>query len=140
MPGRGAVLAAMAGGLGTGAFVWRGLYPTLMDDIKTIYTTRKPQAATARDVASRRFVIDMFEKTSRRHPERVFIVFEDKSYTYGMVDAMANRVANVAAGWNLTVGDTVAIMAINSPEFLWTFLGLLLYALKDAKRVLLRKQ
>lgn len=140
MPGGGAVLAAVAGGLGTGAFVWRGLYPTLMDDIKTIHTTRKPQAVTARDVASCRFVIDMFEETSRLHPERVFIVFEDKNYTYAMVDAMANRVANVVAAWNLTVGETVAIMAYNSPEFLWTFLGLLLYALKDAKRVLLRKQ
>lgn len=131
MPGGGAVLAAMAGGLGTGAFVLRSLYPTLIDDFKTIYTTRKPQAATARDVASRRFVIDMFEETARRHPERVFVVFEDKSYTYSMVNAMANRVANVAAGWNLAVGETVAIMAYNSPEFLWTFLGLLLYALKD---------
>ncbi|XP_034323107.2 long-chain fatty acid transport protein 2 isoform X2 [Magallana gigas] len=125
MPGGGAVLAAVAGGLGTGAFVWRGLYPTLMDDIKTIYTTRKPQAVTARDVASWRFVIDMFEETSRLHPERVFIVFEDKNYTYAMVDAMANRVANVVAAWNLTVGETVAIMAYNSPEFLWTFLGVL---------------
>lgn len=125
MPSGGAVLAAVAGGLGTGAFVWRGLYPTLMDDIKTIYTTRKPQAVTARDVASWRFVIDMFEETSRLHPERVFIVFEDKNYTYAMVDAMANRVANVVAAWNLTVGETVAIMAYNSPEFLWTFLGVL---------------
>lgn len=125
MPDGGAVLAAVAGGLGTGAFVWRGLYPTLMDDIKTIYTTRKPQAVTARDVASLRFVIDMFEETSRLHPKRVFIVFEDKNYTYAMVDAMANRVANVVAAWNLTVGETVAIMAYNSPEFLWTFLGVL---------------
>lgn len=123
MVGRDAVLAAVAGSVGTGALLWRRLYPTLMEDLRTIHTTRKPMAVTARDIASRRLVIDMFEETARQHPERVFVVFEEKNYTYGMMDAMANRVANAVSRWGLKVGDAVAIMTYNSPEFLWTFLG-----------------
>ncbi|XP_062581210.1 long-chain fatty acid transport protein 2-like [Saccostrea cucullata] len=132
MVGRDGLMAAVAGGLGGGVLAWKAFYPSLVDDIRTIRRIRKPQELTTRDVTSRRLVIDMFEETSRLHPERVFVVFEDKIYTYSMINSMASRVANIVARWNLSIGDAVAMMIYNSPEFLWTFLGLLKLGLAGA--------
>lgn len=140
MLGGGVVLVVVVGGLGMGVFVWRGFYFILMDDIKMIYIIRKLQVVIVRDVVFCCFVIDMFEEIFWFYFEWVFIVFEDKNYMYVMVDVMVNRVVNVVVVWNFIVGEIVVIMVYNFFEFLWMFLGLLFYVLKDVKRVFLRKQ
>lgn len=136
----GVVLVVVIGGLGMGVFVWRGFYFILMDDIKMIYIIRKLQVVIVRDVVFWCFVIDMFEEIFWFYFKWVFIVFEDKNYIYVMVDVMVNRVVNVVVVWNFIVGEIVVIMVYNFFEFLWMFLGLLFYVLKDVKRVFLRKQ
>lgn len=114
----------VAGGL-TGAAVvaWRTLFPWLRDDIQLIRAVIPSGKETLSDFENGRFIIDKFEEVANTQPTQTFIIFEDKKYTYGFVNSMANRVANVAATWNLKLGDTVVMMITNEPAFIWTFLG-----------------
>ncbi|XP_051545344.1 long-chain fatty acid transport protein 2-like [Myxocyprinus asiaticus] len=70
-------------------------------------------------------VVDCFLDAVKKHPQKIFIHFEDKTYSYADVDRESNKVANalrtVAA---LKEGDTVALFLGNEPCFVWTWLGL----------------
>ncbi|XP_051548252.1 long-chain fatty acid transport protein 2-like [Myxocyprinus asiaticus] len=70
-------------------------------------------------------VADCFLDAVKKHPQKTFIHFEDKTYSYADVDRQSNKVANalrtVAA---LKEGDTVALFLGNEPCFVWTWLGL----------------
>ncbi|XP_051975179.1 long-chain fatty acid transport protein 2-like [Xyrauchen texanus] len=70
-------------------------------------------------------VVDCFLDAVRKHPQKIFIHFEDQTYSYADVDRESNKVANalrtVAA---LKEGDTVALFLGNEPCFVWTWLGL----------------
>ena len=76
-----------------------------------------------KDIINKRYLIDQFEENVVRHPDKVFLIFEGREFSYGLVDHMANKVANVAAAIGLHQGDTVAVMMPNEPAFVWTFLG-----------------
>ena len=56
-------------------------------------------------------------------PDRVFIDFEDRTVTYGMLDDAANRFANRLCDLGIAKGDKVAIMLDNCPEFLAAWVG-----------------
>jgi crotonobetaine/carnitine-CoA ligase len=56
-------------------------------------------------------------------PEKVFINFEDRSVTYRMLDETSNQFANRLLSFGLEMGDKVAIMLENSPEFLAAWIG-----------------
>ncbi|KAJ8304562.1 hypothetical protein KUTeg_018145, partial [Tegillarca granosa] len=118
------VLGAL-GTTGATLAVWRGLCPWLKYDIKTISLSRKIGNLALRNIQNGRFLIDQFEEVAKRRANHPFVIFEDKVYSYEFMDQMANRVANLALTWNLKVGDVVAMMIENKPDFIWTFLGLL---------------
>ncbi|KAJ8304729.1 hypothetical protein KUTeg_018312 [Tegillarca granosa] len=97
----------VAGGLtGAAVIAWRTLFPWLQDDIKLIRAVIPGGRETLSDFENGRYIIDKFEEKANTQPNQTFIIFEDKVYTYGFVNSMANRVANVAATWNLKLGDT----------------------------------
>lgn len=50
--------------------------------------------------------------------------FEDRSYSYGDIDAWANQFANWACSRGLIAGDKIALATGNRPEFVAIFLGL----------------
>ena len=60
-----------------------------------------------------------------KHPNKVVIYFQDEKWTYIQIVSSANKVANyLACNSNLEVGDSVALIAENCPEFLVLLLAL----------------
>uniref|UniRef100_I3JNT3 long-chain-fatty-acid--CoA ligase n=1 Tax=Oreochromis niloticus TaxID=8128 RepID=I3JNT3_ORENI len=70
-------------------------------------------------------ILDCFLDAVKRHPKKIFVHFEGRSYTYGEVDKQSNKVARaLQAEARLKEGDTVALFLANEPSFIWTWLGL----------------
>ena len=69
-------------------------------------------------------VADRLEELAARSPERIFLRFEDRSLTYGELNALANRHAHLALELGVRPGDVVALMMENRPEFLAVWFGL----------------
>ncbi|XP_048112540.1 long-chain fatty acid transport protein 2 [Alosa pseudoharengus] len=70
-------------------------------------------------------ILDCFLDAVKKHPNKIFIHFEGKSYTYLEVDKQSNKVANALRTYaSLKEGDTVALFLGNEPCYAWTWLGL----------------
>ena len=67
---------------------------------------------------------DLVEERAAAYPERTFLFFEERRISYGEVNAAANRVAHWAHGCGLRVGDRVALLMQNRPEYLFAWAGL----------------
>ncbi|KAL3865944.1 hypothetical protein ACJMK2_043288 [Sinanodonta woodiana] len=113
-----------AGVAGFSILAWRTLFPWIGHDIQFLKMALKAKRHIVTNTKNGKYIIDMFEEDVQKYPAKPFIVFEDRVYTYEFMDQQANRVASVASKWELKVGDTVAIMIMNEPAFIWTFLGL----------------
>lgn len=59
------------------------------------------------------------------HPDEVWLKFAERRYTWREVLSYAQRSANGLLRLGVRPGDYVALMAGNSPEFLWLYFGLL---------------
>ena len=57
-------------------------------------------------------------------PEKIFIFFRDKTYTYAQMDRLINQTAHAFLSLGIKAGDRVAIMLPNCPEFLFAWFGL----------------
>lgn len=60
----------------------------------------------------------VFATRAARHPDRVFLTFEDATLTYGEANKQVNRYAAVLAEYGVGSGDVVGILAENRPETL----------------------
>ena len=70
-------------------------------------------------------IIDMFESHAAKIPEKIFLLFEDDSYTYAEIDQMANRMVRfIKHRGALECMDSAAIFMYNSPAFVTTWLAL----------------
>ncbi|NXG16334.1 S27A2 synthetase, partial [Grallaria varia] len=72
-----------------------------------------------------RTLLAVFELRARRCPERPLLRFQERLFTYGEVEGMANRAAR--ALWHRLAppaGTAVAVFLPNSPEYVWTWLAL----------------
>ncbi|MCT7952595.1 long-chain-fatty-acid--CoA ligase [Ancylothrix sp. C2] len=58
-------------------------------------------------------------------PDKIALVFEDKSYTYKQLDRLTNRVANGLRDLGIHRGDRVALFLPNIPEFVISYLAIL---------------
>jgi long-chain acyl-CoA synthetase len=65
------------------------------------------------------------ERGHHLFPDKIALIFEDKSYTYKQLDQLANRVANGLRGLGIHKGDRVALFLPNIPEFVISYLGIL---------------
>ena len=61
---------------------------------------------------------------ARRIPERPFLLWQDRSFSYADLESLTNRYANGFAAQGIGHGDHVAVMLPNCPEFLWVVWGL----------------
>ncbi|MEU8898557.1 long-chain-acyl-CoA synthetase [Nocardia sp. NPDC048505] len=64
-----------------------------------------------------------FQRNAHRHPDRVFLRFEGKSFTYRAANAEVNRYAHVLAERGVGRGDVVGVLMTNRPETLFTALA-----------------
>lgn len=69
-------------------------------------------------------VRDLLEKQADKYSDKVFLYLEDQSITYQNFNLTVNRVANAFKRMDVDKGERVAIMLPNSPEFLYTWMGL----------------
>lgn len=70
-------------------------------------------------------ILDRFLDLVKKHPEKKFLVFEGRSYTYSEADKLSSKVARALLHHTeLREGDTVAVFLGNEPDFIWVWLGL----------------
>ena len=67
---------------------------------------------------------DFIESTAAVDPDRPFIWYEDRVFTYAQFDRRVNQTANAFLSLGVKKGDKVCLMMSNRPEFLFTWLGL----------------
>ncbi|KAK6179984.1 hypothetical protein SNE40_012217 [Patella caerulea] len=118
------VLIGLAGAAGISFTAWKTMFPWIGDDLKILQAGYKVRKVMNEEIEQAYFLIDKFEDKVKLHPDKPFIIYDHNIYSFQYVDQQANKVANIAKRWGLTVGDTVALYASNSPSFIWTFLGL----------------
>jgi len=66
---------------------------------------------------------ELLEEKASRYPKKLFLIFEDEIYSYGRMNANANRIANFFLGLESGRGKGVAVMMGNSPRYLDVFFG-----------------
>ncbi|MCJ8733016.1 hypothetical protein PDJAM_G00218000 [Pangasius djambal] len=70
-------------------------------------------------------ILDRFLDAVKKHPEKKFLVFEGRSYTYSEADRLSSKAARALLHHTeLQEGDTVALFLGNEPNFIWVWLGL----------------
>lgn len=113
----------LGGATGLSVAAWQTMCPWLKYDLQFMKVGKALGQKLAKDMETRRYIIEMFEDTVARCPKKTMIIFEDREYTYEFINEQAKRVANIAYEWKLKIGETVAIFIQNSPSFVWTFFG-----------------
>lgn len=121
------VVSAAAGLLGLLlSYIWT-MCPHFWEDCAYILRSLGLGSRLLRYQRSRPFysIVDCFLDTVRRSPDKVFIHFEGRAYSYSEVDRRSNQVARtLQAEARLKEGDTVALFLSNEPTYVWTWLGL----------------
>ncbi|MEU2253600.1 long-chain-acyl-CoA synthetase [Nocardia xishanensis] len=64
-----------------------------------------------------------FQRRAAAHPDRPFLRFEGREYTWGETNSEVNRYAHVLAARGVGRGDVVGILLTNRPEALFTVLA-----------------
>ncbi len=65
-----------------------------------------------------------FEQHARQFPSHLFLLYEQRCYSYAEANALINKHAHAYTNIGVQKGDVVALMMENRPEFLWHLLGL----------------
>jgi long-chain acyl-CoA synthetase len=60
---------------------------------------------------------------AERDPNRLALIFEERTLTYAELDRAASRLAEALGTWGLVVGDRIALFLPNVPEFMIACLG-----------------
>ncbi|KAM9860879.1 long-chain fatty acid transport protein 2-like [Aulostomus maculatus] len=68
-------------------------------------------------------IVDCFLDQAAKQPQKTFLVFEERSFTYRQADQESNKAARALAPL-LGEGDTVAVFLANEPAFVWIWLAL----------------
>ena len=63
----------------------------------------------------------MFNSCAEKHPDRDYLIINDMSLPYGLVNMMARKAANALITLGVKKGDRVAIMAPNVPQYVIAF-------------------
>ncbi|ESP00514.1 hypothetical protein LOTGIDRAFT_112354 [Lottia gigantea] len=99
------------------------MFPWLGEDLKILRAGGPVKRAAEKAVENGYLIIDKFEHKVKIHPQKPFIIYEGNVFTYEFVDQQANKVARIVRQWGLSEGDSVALFFPNSPEYIWTMLG-----------------
>jgi crotonobetaine/carnitine-CoA ligase len=80
--------------------------------------------STRDDALEARTIGRVLADSARRVPQRTFLLWQGRRYSFAEVEATSNRYANGFAAHGIAHGDHVAVMLPNCPEFLWVAWGL----------------
>lgn len=87
-------------------------------------TIRLAQAFVALDPGKSETLALQFQRHAESTPDKVFLIFEDRSYTYGAANELINRHAYAYKVLGVDSGDVVALVMENRPEYLFHVLAL----------------
>ena len=79
---------------------------------------------TRQHARNNRTIADVFQQTVAKHPRKVALIFEQKTWTFQEVEEYSNRVANYFMSQGYHKGDVIALLLESSPEFVCVWLGL----------------
>ncbi|XP_014833926.1 PREDICTED: very long-chain acyl-CoA synthetase-like, partial [Poecilia mexicana] len=117
-----------AAGLAILAFAYiRTFCPYFSDDCAYMLRSLKLGIRLIKYRKSKPFysILDCFLDAVKRQPNKIFIHFEGRAFSYGEMDLQSNKVARaLQAEARLKEGDAVALFLPNEPSFVWTWLGL----------------
>ncbi|KAH3830495.1 hypothetical protein DPMN_103739 [Dreissena polymorpha] len=117
---------SIIGLVGVGYVLTQSVFPWLIPDIRYLSKVLPTLRVYNKWGRQGLHFIDIFETRVREMPDKVLIMFEDRTHTYQEMNAEANRVARVAHDiMGLKVGDTVAYLQVNTPEYISTVFGLM---------------
>ncbi|MDG2029093.1 MAG: AMP-binding protein [Acidimicrobiales bacterium] len=67
----------------------------------------------------------LLEETAARSPDATALRFDDREWSFGELDGLADAAAGLLGERGVDVGDRVAMMASNRPEFVMVLFGVL---------------
>ncbi len=70
-----------------------------------------------------RTMCERMEEIANRHPDRIALVSDRETFTYGEYNGRANRYARFARAEGIVKGETVALLMPNRPEYLAIWMG-----------------
>lgn len=68
-------------------------------------------------------IVSLFDDKVRAHPDKPFVRYAGRTWTYAQADQLGRRAARVFAQHGVGVGDRVALMCFNTPGFVFAMLG-----------------
>ncbi|MBW2594942.1 MAG: long-chain fatty acid--CoA ligase [Deltaproteobacteria bacterium] len=68
---------------------------------------------------------EMLEDTCRRYPDRISLIYRDKTISYADLDRAVNAFGNRLKALGVAKGDKVAMMLPNIPEFIISYFAIL---------------
>uniref|UniRef100_A0A3B3ZJQ6 Long-chain-fatty-acid--CoA ligase n=1 Tax=Periophthalmus magnuspinnatus TaxID=409849 RepID=A0A3B3ZJQ6_9GOBI len=70
-------------------------------------------------------VLERFLEQAKNQPQKTFLIFEGRSFSYSFADNESNKVARaLQTHTDLKEGDTAAVFVGNEPDFVWLWLAL----------------
>ena len=82
-----------------------------------------PLAELADNLIHRFNVGDALRRSAARYPHKRAINFKGRELTYAQLDALTNKMARFLLNAGIRRGDPVAILGLNSPEYVAAFFG-----------------
>ncbi|NBQ38206.1 MAG: long-chain-acyl-CoA synthetase [Alphaproteobacteria bacterium] len=71
-----------------------------------------------------RTMCERMEEVAQRHPDRIALISERETFTYGEYNGRANRYARFAMSEGIGKGETVVLLMPNRPEYLAIWMGI----------------
>jgi len=68
-------------------------------------------------------VSQVFQRTVKKHPDKVALYFEDESWTFKQLDEYSNQLAHFLLEAGFKHGESVALFMENRPEYIGLWLG-----------------
>ncbi|CDS11756.1 hypothetical protein LRAMOSA04019 [Lichtheimia ramosa] len=88
----------------------------MLNSVRTVL--KKHQEAESKD---REHIYYHFRDKAKATPDRVFLVFEGRKYTYRQLEIASNRLSHWLSAQDVQKGDIICMMHQNHPTFLITF-------------------
>ncbi len=68
---------------------------------------------------------NLLEASAKNFPSNAALTFENSTFSYARLDALANQFANALVGLGVKKGDRVALFLANMPQFVIAYFGVL---------------
>uniref|UniRef100_A0A673AHI4 long-chain-fatty-acid--CoA ligase n=2 Tax=Sphaeramia orbicularis TaxID=375764 RepID=A0A673AHI4_9TELE len=106
------------------AFFFRN--PYFVQDVRYVLSRVKIGSLMLKCIQTNFTLLDHFLKVVKAQPDKMFLYFQDESFTYKQADDLSTKAGRAFLQSGLVQqGDTVALFLRNEPVFLWLWFGLL---------------